>query len=379
MTITDTDSVLVLGAGVSAPFGLSLGGDMISKLSTSIKSEVYKLSNPNRSEDSGWNDVSGEANTLDGFKNSPILSTAANFQATPDYNSSTGTTILEKVKELQKLLDGQTSETIDDFIVENPSYANLTKIGIASQFIQSCYDFNNRQTIVQPFSERYYPSGSIPGERNWVHLLINIIRHGIRSHSVSPEKKVKIVTFNYDKILEYILEKQFRNTEYPYRPYTDYIEILHMHGKCGDLKGTLSSPAETCLRWAKGIHVVNEPDVPEYLKEKRDAAESIIKSAREIYFCGFSFSGPNCKLLGLDSPDAGIETRLISYCNYDGNVGISKTVKKYERGLVFETDKVPISKDHPVATRIEEACGSSDKPLGISDWIKQGQLGELPG
>ena len=136
-----------------------------------------------------------------------------------------------------------------------------------------------------------------------------------------------------------------------------------MHGECGDLNDVLSSPAETCLQWAKGIHVVNEPDVPEDIEKKRAEAKTIIKSARELYFCGFSFSGPNCRLLGLDSSYEGGGTRLISYCNYDGNVGIKKTVEKYKRR---KQDVV-------------EAPGSVDKPLGVSDWIKQGQLGELPG
>jgi len=261
------------------------------------------------------------------------------------------------------LLDGQTSETIDDFIVENPSYANLTKIGIASLFIQSCYDFGNRQALLRPFSDRHFFSQSSGQSRNWVHLLINIIRQGIRSKTVTADKKVKIITFNYDKILEHVLEKQFSNTETPLSHYTDYIEILHMHGECGDLNDVLSSPAETCLQWAKGIHVVNEPDVPEDIEKKRAEAKTIIKSARELYFCGFSFSGPNCRLLGLDSSYEGGGTRLISYCNYDGNVGIKKTVEKYKRR---KQDVV-------------EAPGSVDKPLGVSDWIKQGQLGELPG
>jgi len=78
MTITDTESVLVLGAGVSAPFGLSMGGDIISKLSADIKKELNALHD---GEDiPGWRlerKIRDAANSSHGFSKFPIHGTMA--------------------------------------------------------------------------------------------------------------------------------------------------------------------------------------------------------------------------------------------------------------------------------------------------------------
>lgn len=370
MAITDPNSVLVLGAGVSAPFGLSLGGDMISEVSNAIRLEL-------RSADG---EVSSVISTLEGSLRSAIIrnskyhkysilsAVASSFWDSGNSKFEMSNVNLEimKLRELENLLRDQTSETIDDFIVENPSFARLTKICIASLFLRSCYEFlsNSNSASVRPFSQRHFhtnPTGKI---RNWVHLLINIIRQGIRSGTVSKENKVKIITFNYDTILEYVLEKQFSNTEAGYSHYSDYVDIMHVHGECGNLVDSLSnSAAETCLKWAEGIHVINEKNVPDDVEQNRALAKIAVGSARELYFCGFSFAGPNCRLLGLDSLEKTSGRVQITFCNYDGNIGISKAVKKFERKRVD----------------IEEVAGSAEKGLGVSDWLKQGNLGELPG
>lgn len=368
MAITNPHSVLILGAGVSAPFGLSLGGDMISVISNAIKNEIQTIYSRNSYGDNllGQNLRSAATTTL-GFSEFPIHGAMARMVWNGKPSLFADEKIkreLDKIKKLGSLLDGQTSETIDDFIVENPSYADLTKICIASMFIQSCYNFGPAGAGVKPFSDRHFQPSPEISYRNWVHLLINIIRQGIRSETVSSTNKVKIVTFNYDKILEHILEKQFSNTEASYDHYTNFIEIMHVHGECGELENILDqNVTETCLQWAEGIHVVSEDNVPKDVIRNRASAKNAIQSANELFFCGFSFSGPNCRLLGLDSLNTSRSSFLLSYCNYDGNVGVSKTVKKLEKRRVV----------------IEEAAGSIERPLGVTDWLMQGHLGELPG
>lgn len=367
MAITDSGSVLVLGAGVSAPFGLSLGGDMISEVAKSIRNEISSLDKMSFTRSCSVGHVlSSAVNSNSEFRKFPIHCTMTRplFLTSGPYAAEKAVEAeRKKLSELERLLDDQTSETIDDFIVENPSHASLTKICIASLFIQSCYNFGIGEATVKPFSSRRFPPSSDIANRNWVHLLINIIRQGIRSKSVSPDNKVKIITFNYDKILEHVLKKQFSNTEASYNHYTNFIEIIHVHGECGDLEDKLShDAAEICRQWANGIHVINEEAVPDEVLQNRELAKEAIRNANELFFCGFSFAGPNCRLLGLDSLRRNGNRTLISFCNYDGNIGISKTVAKIKGRVI-----------------VEESAGSKDSCLGVSDWIKQGQLGELPG
>ena len=389
MAITDPESVLVLGAGVSKPFGLPLGGEVISTLSSAIKTEIDNIYDERDFDSRNLKaQLRSASRNIGSFGKFPIHGT----MAISHWNTSANEFDIEKLnndlrnaRSLVELLDGQTSETIDDFIVENPTYAFLTKIGIASLFLNTCFEFAGNEMRVRAFSARHYPADDSPTHknRNWAHLLINIIRHGIRSGTVTPDNKIKIITFNYDKVLEFVLEQQFSNTEAVYDHYTDYIDILHVHGECGDLGNPRSgAPAENCLAWAGGIHVVNEGNVPEHIEGVRRAAKKIIQSATELYFCGFSFSGPNCRLLGLNEPNSNLDERLISYCNYDGNVGISKKVEEYEllqHPLKSSAIGAIPSKRGQVLTKIEVAAGTIDKPIGVSDWLKLGYLGELPG
>lgn len=371
MSITDKNTVFIVGAGTSAPFGLSLGGDLITSIANAISTERRLIeSSDSRPYGALKTFAIGAVRTVPGFQRLPIHGTVlrrcwdeANRQFSDHAND-----YLRKINELKDLLSGQTSETIDDFIVENPGYAEISKQCIAALFFLSCYNIRD-ELSVKDFEARSYGKDST---RNWVHLFINIVRQGIRTNEVSAENKVKVITFNYDTVLEYILEKQFSNTERRMAHWSEYVEILHVHGQCGLLSEMNGSPAAICNEWAKGIHVVNEDGVPEHVTESRRRAASLVQSAKELFFCGFAFSGPNRRLLKIDEPDLRLGKRRISFCNYDGNVGISRIVAEYEYLRQMS------AMDGNVLTEIVEAAGTPDRPLGVADWLRLGYLGELP-
>jgi|GEM_PF-4155425 len=375
MAITDPNTVLILGAGVSVPFGLPLGGSLINDLHKAIVWEQNRFD----SEDSNFHLGSilrAAANRPDAFRDYPIHGAIAKKHLSDqnEFDTNGIDSDLLNLKKLKDLLQNQTSETIDDFIVENPSFAELTKIGIAALFLKSCYTVQDGQFTPCSFEKRHHSSDEDASDRNWVHLLINIVRQGIRARAVSSTNKIKIITFNYDMILEYILDQQFSNTEAGYPNYRDYIDIIHVHGQCGELVST-RTPAEMSLEWAKGINVVNEPTIPVTLDQERYRARELVINARQLYFCGFSFSGPNCRLIGLDETNHKEGQRLISFCNYDGNVGISKSVEKYN----ITSATISVSGEPTLDTHIEEAAGTKGGHLGVTDWLRAGYLGELPG
>jgi hypothetical protein len=375
MAITDQQTVLILGAGVSVPFGLPLGGSLIDDLHKAITRALNIL----ESENANFRLTSiltAAANTPEGFQKYPIHGAVAKKHLSDqnEFDHNGITSDLQSLIKLRDLLRDQTSETIDDFIVENPSFAELTKIGIAALFLNSCYTIQDGKFTPHSFEKRHHSSVDDALDRNWVHLLINIVRQGIRAKAVSSANKIKIITFNYDMILEYILDQQFSNTEAGYRNYRDYIDIIHIHGQCGELASTIK-PAEMCLEWAKGINVVNEPEIPAPLGEERYRARELVINARELYFCGFSFSGPNCDLLGLKDSNIERGVRTISFCNYDGNVGVSKAARRYE---ISSTEVGPNT--FPIlTTQFEEPPATPEKPISAVDWLRLGYLGEMPG
>lgn len=384
MAITDENTVLVLGAGVSAPFGLGLGAGMIESISKKLNREFEIVNPTKRSTTVNWNALEGATRKLNEFDKLPILGTIAS-----GYRKSHGTGLyqaeleseLGRARTLALLLEGQTSETIDDFIVQNPSTADIAKLGIAAAFLQWIY-VNKEPAAWKTgrLANRYYAAGNNlnnpKGERNWIHLLINVIRQGIKSGSVTVDNKIIITTFNYDKILEHVLEEQFSNTECKYEPYSKYVKIIHAHGQCGDIVPKINEPWKTCSDWASGIHVVNEEEtgIPERVKRDREEARKMVSTASHLYFCGFSFASPNCQLLNIANPAPRMGVREISFCNYDGNLGVSEAAKKNCRFNVTVGGS-----DEFRDAILMEAKGTIDRPLSVSDWIKLGCLGDLPG
>ena len=89
----------------------------------------------------------------------------------------------------------QTADTIDAFIAQNPSVSDIVKIGIANIFFKKLY-LRRGSNEVDPWDLRSLTDRYLSDERNWVHLLINLVRHGYDSGWVTKENKVKIITFN---------------------------------------------------------------------------------------------------------------------------------------------------------------------------------------
>ena len=347
MSIIDEGSVFIVGAGCSAPFGVPVGGSLVDDLAKQLAKEFNKATGApaNRHPQLISSAVSTASQFPKQFTSFPIsLSVYSTAKEKPHINVEKWTADLNKLIALEKRLEGQTSETIDDFIVENPDYSEITKIGIAWAIFERLYKFKQspNRFIRKDVSARHlnqtvwHDGKSKEIEiRNWIHLLINIVRQGIREGSVTKENKVRIISFNYDPILEIVLEEQFNNTETEYGPYTDYIEILHPHGVFTDFGTEVTEPARLICSWAKKISVVNENEslLPQSVQNQRDAAQERMLQATNIYAAGFAFSKPNCDLLKLQKKPQpasgfGISKHYVIYCNYDGSLGLSEIVKK---------------------------------------------------
>jgi hypothetical protein len=270
-----------------------------------------------------------------------------------------------QLQRLRDLLRNQTAETIDAFIAENPRISALAKLALAATMLSASYTAPRDQQALRlkTVSARMLTppekvKDSAP-ERNWIHLLINIVRHGIDEGQVTAANKVKIVTFNYDMILEHILDQQFSNREEPLSHYSNYFEILHVHGCLGGLEPQCTDPVRTAIEWSKGVNVVKEKNPSAEVATARARAKEIIGAAAKVYAIGFSFAGPNCRLLGLEQEPE--RTRTLTYCNYDGNRGIQASASRYFLGR-----------------SVEERAGEWSRPLSATNFIRAGFLGEPP-
>ncbi|MEO9971517.1 MAG: hypothetical protein ABJG15_17100 [Hyphomonadaceae bacterium] len=384
MSIIDRGSVFIVGAGCSAPFGVPVGGSLIDDLAKQLTKEFKRAggNNDNRYTDTIGRAISEASCFREQFRNYPIGLSLYNRAKNPDgFDKEGWQDDLNKLIKLEPLLNGQTSETIDDFIVENPDYADLAKIGIAWAIFDTLYSRASTSSgyVRKNVSARYLEGRDSKDKpiqiRNWIHLLINIVRHGLREQGgeIPTKHKVRIISFNYDPILEQVLEEQFQNTQSGYDDYSEYIEIVHPHGVFDRFPLETNDPAELISSWADKINVVNETPILDATKLARKNAEEWMIDSTNIYAAGFAFSKPNCDLLRLQKKHKhptphSTNQHYVTYCNYSGSAGLREIVKR--RVGENRVDRRPYQ---------TEQAGSPDSPLSIEEWIRGGFLGEMPG
>lgn len=351
-SITDEGSVLLLGAGSSQPFEMPLGASLIDDIRTGLEISfdnglLQKFRIGQVANDICWPDR---------FVGDPIGSAIGARWYAGSFDETTVNADISLARKLCSLLNGQTAETIDDFIAHNPTVAELAKLCAAALMLRRSYTWEEQKLRLKPFKARY--CGPSLGERNWIHLLVNLVRHAHRLGRTTESNPIRIVTFNYDRILERVLEDQFANTELELPNWKKLIQIVHVHGEFGDLEPICAEPGKVAAKWARGMHVVNEEVDDAELQRSREMAREWIGAASAIFAAGFAFSGSNLRMLNVTRKPG----RWIVFCNYDGNVGLRRSV----RDIAFSE------------TLVEEASGTSSQPLGISAWLQSGHLGEMP-
>lgn len=375
MAITDSGSVLILGAGASAPFGLPLGGSLIDLVRDLLLAELeHRAASRNRQNNTVFITSKPKKNGKSQFI------TAAILQARNITGDQWELEINAPMKRLAGLLNNQTSQTIDDFIAINPGTAHLTKIGVAAVLFHHLYHQRNATWTLKPLATRYLKQS--PNEktssdrRNWVHHLINLVRHENFEKPAGERAKVRIISFNYDGVLEHILDSQCNNIGYEFGPWRDYIEIAHPHGFMGELDEELEKPEKVIEVWAKAINVVKESNPSEEVAAARATAKKWISAASDIYMVGFALSGPNAEMLGLGRQTTNAQNWHVA--NYDGSPGLRRTIEGYVKESVDEQ-----TIDHREKYRIYgithfPEVGTKDDPLHIDTWFEIGAAGQMP-
>ena len=211
MAITDANSVLILGAGASVPFGFPLGGKLIDLIRELALAEVDDCKRENEAKEKTIRADHTYIHPRIGLGSGRFMLKVL-CKDTWGSDDLLAFEEIEKLKNVASLLNGQTSETIDDFIAINPAVSDIMKIGIAAVFFNHLYSRSKSGWDLNALSTR-----QVAGERrNWVHHLINLVRHHNFEKTDEERSKVRIISFNYDGIVETILNEQFNNTEHAF-------------------------------------------------------------------------------------------------------------------------------------------------------------------
>lgn len=242
-----TPTVFVLGAGASIPYGFPSGAELRVEL---CGIERYQ----------GYEEI-----MLENFSPAHIREFANNF-----LRSSVN--------------------SIDSFLARRPEYVEVGKLAIAMQLCVR----ENPSKFENPMLED-----------NWYSAIWNALIEDVNSLDKLKGNNVKVITFNYDRSLEYFLFSAIKHTfgasDGEAYSALKSIPILHFYGSLGDF-GVGGRPYQVTNDQvalsvaAKGIKIIPEArdDEPNF-----QTAQDWLFSTCRICILGFSFDRLNVNRLGL--------------------------------------------------------------------------------
>jgi hypothetical protein len=195
MTLEKENIVLVLGAGASAPYGFPTARELRADI---IENFANRFSSIYRKKDT----------TKDFIFNG----------------------LLEDLNQFQKRFDLSSIESIDYFIARNPRYKELGKDAIIIHLLE--YELNSK-----------FREGTKLKNRDWYSYFFNNMIADFRnpeSFSQIPDYNISILTFNYDRSLEFFLAESIANsyegiTTQQLKDVMLKIPIIHIYGKIASL------------------------------------------------------------------------------------------------------------------------------------------------
>lgn len=250
----DTQTVLVLGAGASNPYGYPTGAELRKYIWSAFPDVFSDLVNKEHG--------------------SPV----------PD--------AYKKAKEFADIFRKSNTGSIDLFLARNLNCSEFGKKAIAVSILES------EKTTAFP-----------ENDRDWYFYLYKRMTEGLiasDSYNLFSGNKIAFLTFNYDRSLECFLEESLTYSFQSANPVEmvkqqEQITIHHIYG-CIDRPQWSSGRAyrtdynlSDVNRLSKNIKIVHE------IVEMKSEVQQIIEKAQRIFFLGFGYAKENLQALGIGS------------------------------------------------------------------------------
>ena len=299
-------TTLILGAGVSVPYGLPTGP----KLKNSILSGARAILN-DRAPTLFGRVLDGRTTISDpycGFWSHLKRSQTAAY-VEPDVNL---------LRDFAKALEDTDQYTIDRFLRDNPRYAPLGRCFIVLELIRRMLEEHDDLGVrVKDFSR--------PAEGRWISGLINEM-HELEPDNQIEQNRLHIVTFNYDPIVELVLNNKLCKPErFSLSSAKSSYAVTHVHGSFPAPQANTRDIGSLIQSSAASISLIGNDFKSAEASERIDVARQAISNAQQIFVAGFAFDDFNVQLLQL--PEL-VDPRRIFCLNYDGNLGVSQRISK---------------------------------------------------
>lgn len=271
------NTVLILGAGASAPFGFPIGSKLVEEVYNSLDHTILK-----------------EKQLVMPDRNSSILPFNIEVEIDPETKSSNSLVQMmldlghtkQKIQEFRKALKQSQLNSVDAFLEHRPEFISIGKLAIANVLLK----YENYEAIIM--------------SPDWYKYIWNKL---ITKYDSFKNNKLSIITYNYDRSLEYYLFNALKNTFGKSDKETygilKSINIIHVHGKLGDLPwesedfiefGEKIDNKDRLLKVSEGIKIIHE-DISS--NNEFTEAHNLLKNAIITIFLGFGYSETNLKRL----------------------------------------------------------------------------------
>jgi hypothetical protein len=253
-------TVLILGAGASAPYKFPLGAQLVDLICHDILENAKESGLRSRLEEH-YTEGPGQASLF-----------AQSLRAVKPYS-------------------------IDSFLQTNPQYRTVGKAAIAD-------------VLVRAEKQKYLDLVKI--EDDWYRYLLHYLTSRSMNDYMDQAAKLAVITFNFDRSFERVLhttlKHRFHVTKEKALELTKLIEVHHVHGCLGEPSWLypdhpeanpygITKPDELTLAVKKAVAKIKivDDEIP------RDVIERLqipLRAAQFVYFIGFGFDERNIARLG---------------------------------------------------------------------------------
>jgi len=265
-------TVLILGAGASAPYGFPTGKKLVEDVLkfNASGSHIWSLS---------LSEIKKELNIYDG----------------PD------------LKDFKNSLKLSGRNSVDAFLESRPEFLIVGKALIA--YFIFIYEFDSKEQIFNTNDDNLY------------RYLVEFLYKYAKNYTEFKKNKLSILTFNYDRSLEYFLYNAIRNNysskSDPIGSPLESIPIVHLHGSLGSLNDVDFGSEKMSINMNEMVNPKDKKNIKDNIKKaveniivihenenidkypQFEKARKLIDEAQRIYFLGFGYDPINMKRLGL--------------------------------------------------------------------------------
>ena len=327
------DTVLILGAGASRAYGFPLG--------PKLKAMIW--------------------NAFDGATSSPILWALGADRAKP----KTIAYVKWEIEEFNKALLLSPDYSIDSFLEHQcDRFKSIGKVGIAACLLPLEQRTSLYDDWMKVYLEKDLDFKIVFDDRHWYQYLFNEMCKECKFEDFA-DNKLSIITFNYDRSLEYYLlhslEAKYGKDIKECAEVLKRFEIIHVYGSLGELT-ELSTGSDQDVPYLtsdsteeqKAFYYKKSADSIRIIPEERGIeansdylldAHTSLREAKRIYFLGFGFLEDNMNKLFTNADSMGKYNLLkeIGGKCFGTAMGLSPHLKEKLATMGLQTMKIDLN------------------------------------